>query len=210
MPPRLTASGPSKKAALLISGRHVLLASREYAACSSRSSTYGASGDGSRTPAYWAACYSSSCTRRRRWLRVKPNVYRRVNANSPRLTLMVGKRAQLWDCLQHDCKGKWRDSPPLNRVGDHHESASCFPLSRSSGHRTGCRQCRPGQRIDYPKTRRVDHVDTYFGVKVTTRIAGWRPTCALAGGGRLGGGREQADLPLSGVDPRSARRFAAG
>ena len=55
-----------------------------------------------------------------------------------------------------------------------HESTSCFPHSCRGDNRAGCRKpatrlrCKrtAAGRIEYPKTRRVDHVDTYFGVKV--------------------------------------------
>ena len=62
----------------------------------------------------------------------------------------------------------------------------------------------PAERIEYPKTRCVNHVDSYFGVKVTrpVSLAGGR-RAARQRGCRLGGGPNKLTDPISGIDRRA-------
>ena len=67
------------------------------------------------------------------------------------------------------------------------------------------------ERIEYPRTRRVKHVDEYFGVKVADPYRWLEDDVRqLARGGRLGGRRKQGDRRAIWSRSRSGRRSAAG
>ena len=67
-------------------------------------------------------------------------------------------------------RGENRDCPPESPLEAIHASTSCLPASRRNDHPSRLDSdetpAPQSERIEYPKTRRVDHIDTYFGVKV--------------------------------------------